>query len=179
MHEVTVTSSGTGVLFVLSAGCFAEVCHRAELNLDGSATIEATLQSLESCCSPLFIRKLDIDTANHVICQVVTDVQVLDLTKLCKLLKDIFIEVLSCSKVMDRCIGLIELLMQDEAMFNMHLKVLLTLASVNRHWQAIRARRSIQSWVLIHVLEQQRLTDSWLVVQPRAAVAMPTSPVTP
>ena len=69
--------------------------------------------------------------------------------------------------------------MQDEAMFNMHLKVLLTLASINRHWQAIRARRRIQSWVLIHVLEQQRLTDSWLVVQPRAAVAMPTSPVTP
>ena len=80
------------------------------------------------------------------------------------------------------CIGawpLTELLMQDQVVLSMHLKVFLALASVNRHWQAIRARGCVQSWVLIHVLEQQRLTNSWLVVQSGAAVAMPTSPVTP
>lgn len=98
MHEVTVAASCTRIFFVLSAGCFTEVCHRAELDLDGSATIKATLQSLESCCRPLFIRELDIDTANHVICQVVANVQVLDLAKLCKLLEDIFIEVLYATK---------------------------------------------------------------------------------
>ena len=104
VHEVTVASSCTGVLFILSAGCFTEVCHRAELYLDGSATIKATLQSLKRCCSPLLIGELDVHAANHVICQVVTDVQVLNLTKLGKLLKDVLIKVLSHDKYCNTCL---------------------------------------------------------------------------
>ena len=95
MHEVAVSSSCAGVLFILSTGRLSEVCHRAELNLNRPASIEASLQPLQGCCSTLFIRELHIHAADHVICQVITDIQILNFAKLCKLLKDVFIKVLS------------------------------------------------------------------------------------
>lgn len=57
-----------------------------------------------------------------------------------------------------------------------YLKMLLCSAWIHRLGQPIGAWRRIQSWVLIHVGQEQRLTDRWLVVQPRASVSMPASP---
>lgn len=95
MHEVAVTSSCAGVLLILSASGLSEVCHRTEFNLYRPASVEASLQALKGRCSTLFIRELDIHAANHVICQIITHIQIFNFAKLCKLFKNVFIKVLS------------------------------------------------------------------------------------
>jgi hypothetical protein len=146
VHEIAVASSGASILLILSTRGFPEVCHRAEFYVDGTAVIEAPLQGLQCTRCGLFVAELDIHAAHHVICQVVAHVQVLNLAKLGQLLKHILIEVL---KVLLACFGV--------------------------HWQRqpIRANRSVQSRVLVHILQEQRLTDSGLVVQAGATVSMP------
>lgn len=94
MHEVAVTSPCTSVLLILTACGLAEISDRRELDHDGPPGIEATLQAGERLGSTLLIPKLDIHTANHVICQIVADVQVLNLAMLRQLLKNIFVKVL-------------------------------------------------------------------------------------
>lgn len=94
MHEVAVTSPCTSVLLILTACGLAEISDRRELDHDGPPGIEATLQAGERLGSTLLIPELDIHTANHVICQIVADVQVLNLAMLGQLLKNIFVKVL-------------------------------------------------------------------------------------
>lgn len=57
-----------------------------------------------------------------------------------------------------------------------HLKVLLQLAWVDACWHAIWPGYCIDNGVLVHVLEEQRGADGWLVVHARASVTVPASP---
>ena len=59
----------------------------------------------------------------------------------------------------------------------MYLKMLLGLSGVHRHGQAIRARRGVQSWVLVQIGQQERGADGGSVVQPRASVSVPACSV--
>lgn len=94
MHEVAVATAGAGVLLVLPAGGFTEVGDRGELAIDGPPGVKAALQAGHSpgCC--IFVPELGIDRADHMVGQVVTDVQILDLAMLGKLFEDILIELL-------------------------------------------------------------------------------------
>lgn len=65
--------------------------------------------------------------------------------------------------MLNGCVGQTRLLLQQQITV-LHLEMLLTLTSVNRHWETIRAWGCIQSWILVHVLKQQCLTDSWFIV---------------
>ena len=95
MHEVAVPSSGTGVLFILTTCGLPEISDRREFNHDGPSSIETPLQTGQRLGCTLLIPEFHVHAANHVICQVVADIQILDLTMLGQLLKNVFIEILA------------------------------------------------------------------------------------
>lgn len=149
MHEVAVATAGAGVLLVLPAGGFTEVGDRGELAIDGPPGVKAALQAGHSpgCC--IFVPELGIDRADHMVGQVVTDVQILDLAMLGKLFEDILIELF---------------------------EMLLALARINGHGQAVGPGRGVERGILVHVLHQQCWTDGGSVMQAGAAITMSASP---
>jgi hypothetical protein len=94
MHEVAVATAVAAVLLILPARRLTEVCHRRVLHNNRAARVKAALKGIVSSYCLLFLPELDIDIANHVISEVVTYIQGLNLTKLAQLLVDILIEVL-------------------------------------------------------------------------------------
>ena len=53
---------------------------------------------LEGILSLVFLPKLDVDITNHVVSQIITYVQALDITIFAQLLKQIFVEILFSTK---------------------------------------------------------------------------------
>lgn len=52
------------------------------------------MQRLECGSSLVLLPKLNVDIANHVVCEIITDIKALDLTELTKFLVNVFIEIL-------------------------------------------------------------------------------------
>ena len=94
MHEIAVASPGACILLILTACGLTEISDRRELNHDGPPSIETALQACQRLCCALLISKFDIHAPNHMIGQVVTDIEVLDFAMLAKLLENVLIEVL-------------------------------------------------------------------------------------
>jgi hypothetical protein len=94
MHEVAVATTVTAVFLILPAGSLTEVCHRGVLHNNRAARVKAALKGIVSSYCLLFLPELDIDIADHVVGEVVTYIQGLNLAKLAQLLVDILIEVL-------------------------------------------------------------------------------------
>lgn len=94
VHKVTITPTVAIVLLELAAGSLAEVGDRGEVGDDGAAGVEATVQSLESGGSVVLLLELDVDVTDHVVGEVVTDVEALDLAELGELLENVLVEVL-------------------------------------------------------------------------------------
>lgn len=67
----------------LPARSFPEVCHWRELCNDGPSIIVAVLQGLQCKCCICLIFELDVHVAYHVVCEIVANVQILDLAELC------------------------------------------------------------------------------------------------
>lgn len=114
MHEVTVSPSVAAILLILAACRLAEICHWREISYDRTARVKSTLQRLQGSCGVVFLLELNINVANHVVGEVVTNVQALDLTELAQLFEDVLVEIL---------------------------KVLLDLAGIDRLALGVNARR--------------------------------------
>lgn len=94
MHEITVATTVAAVLLKLPTGCFTEVSHRRILDDYGAARVKAALESIVCCSCLFFLPELDIHIPYHVVSKIVTDIQILNLTKLAQLLIYVLIEVL-------------------------------------------------------------------------------------
>lgn len=147
VHEIAVPAAIAAVLLKLPASGLAEISDRGEIHDDGAAGVEPPLQGLEGGAGLLLLLELDINITDHVVSEVIADVEALDLAELAELLEDVLVEVL---------------------------KVLLDLAGVDRLSLWVDARGD-HVGTLVHVGEEEGRGDGGPVVEAGAAVAVPAS----
>lgn len=82
VHEITVSAAVAVVFLELAARGFPEIRHRREVCDNWAAIVEAALQGLQGRGGLILLLELDIDVADHVIGEVVADVEALDLAEL-------------------------------------------------------------------------------------------------
>lgn len=56
--------------------------------------VETTMQSLQRSGGLIFLLELNINVADHVICEVIADVEALDLSKLVEFFENVLVEIL-------------------------------------------------------------------------------------
>lgn len=154
MHKIAVTTSIAGVLFILSTCSLTKIGNWREINYNWLTCIKSSSQIANRICSMLFLPELHVYITDHVISQIVTNVQAFNFSILAELLKKIFIEIL--------------VVLLDPARIN----VLGGELGVGAHARG----RSDHVGALVHVGEEKSRADAGLRVEARAAVAMPTSP---
>lgn len=145
VHEVAIPATVAAVLLKLPTRGLAEVGDGGEVGDDGAGVVESSVERVESLGGLVLLAKLDVDVADHVVGEIVADIEALDLTELCELREYVLIEVL---------------------------EVLLDLARVQGLPLRIHAWRD-HVRALVHVRQQQRRRDARPVVQPGAPVAVP------
>ena len=94
MHEIAVTASVTAVLLELPTRGLAEIGDGGEVGDDGAAGVEPPLEGGEGGGGLVLLAELDVNVADHVVGEVVADVEGLDLAELGELLEDVLVEVL-------------------------------------------------------------------------------------
>lgn len=144
VHEVAIPAAVTAVLLKLPTRGLAEVGDGREISDDGAGVVEPSVERVKGLGGLVLLAELDVDVADHVVGEIVADIEALDLTELCELREDVLVEVL---------------------------EVLLDLARVQGLPLRIHAGRD-HVGALVHVRQQQRGRDAWPVVQPRAPVAV-------
>jgi hypothetical protein len=144
VHKVAVSAAVAAVLLELPAGGLPEVSHRRELGDDGAARVVAALQRLQGAGRLLLLAELHVHVPDHVVREVVADVEALDLAVLAQLHEDVLVEVLEV---------LLDPLRVDGVALRVH-------------------ARGDHVRPLVHVAEQQRRGDGRLVVQAGAPVAV-------
>ena len=82
VHEIAVATAITGAFIVLSTLGFSEICDWRELSHNDLASIISSEQSLHGCHCLILALILDIDIANHMLSDVVSNHHLLQLTKL-------------------------------------------------------------------------------------------------
>lgn len=148
MHEIAVTPTVTIILLKLPARGFTEISHRRKISNNGATRVESTLKSLQGGGRLVFLLELHIDVANHVVSEIIADVEALDLPEFAKFFEDVFVEVL---------------------------EVLLDLAGVDGLALGVDAWGD-HVRTLIHVGQKEGWGDCGPVVKARAAIPMPASP---
>lgn len=78
MHEVTETASCTLSHLVLSAARLTKVSHRRQLGVDWTSIEPPVVQLSDGSFRILLAFKLDVNVADQMIAQVVTDIHLLD-----------------------------------------------------------------------------------------------------
>lgn len=78
---------------ILSALAFSKVSHRRILSHYDSSSIESAIKPVEGCLGLFLSDKLGINVAYHMITDVISDNEVLNLSKLCKLHEDLLEEI--------------------------------------------------------------------------------------
>merc|ERR1719409_2218181 len=144
VHEVAVAAAHADGLVVLAAARLAEVRHGRELADERPARVEAAEERLERRVRVLLVGELAVDVADHVVAQVLADVELLDLAVAGELVVDLLVE-------------LVELLLD---------LLRVELRRVPARGGDLRRR------VLVHVLHDHRLREGRLVVLARAPVAV-------
>lgn len=146
MHEITIPAAVTAVLLILPARCLAKIGDRREISDDRAAGVESSLQGSQGGGRLVLLTELDVDVADHVVGEVVADIEGFDLPEFGKLFEDVFEEVL---------------------------EVLLDLAWVDGVALWVHAW-SYHVGTLVHVGEKECRGDGWAVVETRAPVAVTT-----
>lgn len=147
VHEIAVPAAIAAVLLELAAGGLAEVGDGGEVDDDGAAGVEAALEGLEGGVGLVLLLELDVYVADHVVGEVVADVEAFDLAEFAELLEDVLVEVL---------------------------EVLLDLAGVDRLALGIDAGGD-HVGALVHVGEKEGWGDGGAVVEAGAAVPVAAS----
>merc|ERR1719409_1118150 len=92
VHEVAVAAPRAHGLVVLAAARLAEVRHGRELADERPARVEAAEERLERRVRVLLVGELAVDVADHVVAQVLADVELLDLAVAGELVVDLLVE---------------------------------------------------------------------------------------
>jgi hypothetical protein len=144
VHEIAVPTSVAVVLFELPARSLAEIGDRREIGYNRPARVEPALQSLQGGGGLVLLLELDVDVADHVVGEIVADVEALHLAELVKLLEDVLVE---------------------------GLEVLLDLARVDGLALGVHAGGD-HVRPLVHVGEEDRRRDRGPVVEARAPISV-------
>lgn len=147
MHEITITSTIAVVLFILAAGSLPEISDRGEIDNNRAARVKSALEGLQSGSGVILLFKLNINISDHVIGEVIADIEVLDLTELAELLKNILVEIL---------------------------KVFLDLKGIERLALGFDARGD-HVWTVVHVGEEESGRNGRSGVEARATVTVTAS----
>ena len=94
VHKVTVPAAVTVILLVLPASSLPKIRHGREISNDGTPRIEPPLQSLEGGGGLVLLLEEDVDIANHVVSEIVADIERLHLAELVELLEYVLVEIL-------------------------------------------------------------------------------------
>jgi len=80
MHEIAETRSGALPSLILSATSFSEVSNGCQFCVDRSASKPTIVEVIASFQCIIFLLELDIDIANQMVTEVVTNIHFLNLT---------------------------------------------------------------------------------------------------
>lgn len=94
VHEITISSPVAVVFLELAARGFTEVGDGGEVGDNGAAVVKAALQGLQGGGSLVLLLKLDIDITDHMVREIVANVEALDLAELVKFFEDVLVEIL-------------------------------------------------------------------------------------
>lgn len=144
MHKIAIPAAITAVLLVLPAGRLAKIGDGREVSNNRTAGVEPPLQCVESSRSLILLLELDVDISDHVVGEVVADVEALDFAEFAELLEDVLVEIL---------------------------EMLLDLGGVDRLALGVDAG-SDHVGALVHVGQEQRRRDGGAVVEAGAPVAV-------
>ena len=144
MHEVTIPAAVATILLELPTRGLTEVGDGGEIGNNGTRVVESPMECVEGFCSLVLLAELNIDVADHVVGEVVADVEALDVAEFGEFGEDVLVEVL---------------------------EVLLDLAGVEGLALRVDAG-SDHVGALVHVGEEEGRGDAGTVVEARAAVAV-------
>lgn len=81
MHEITIPAAVTAILLKLPARGLAKIGDRREISDDRTAGVESALQSSQGGGRLVLLAELDVDVADHVVGEVVADMERFDLAE--------------------------------------------------------------------------------------------------
>ena len=150
VHKIAEPCPGALPHLVLAAARLAEVCHGAQLRVDGPAAEPAPVQVNDSLLCVRLVLKLDVDVAHKMVAQIVTDIHLLNLAIL--------------------VLALYEHLLKEVVVVFLHLLISHRLTDVT----SVRGLGRVLG-VDVEVLEHQSLREGGFVVDPAASVSVATS----
>lgn len=144
MHKIAVSATITAILLILPTGSLTEIGDGREVGNNRTAGVEPPLQCVQSRRSLILFLELGVDISDHVVGEVVADVEALDFAEFAELLKNVLVEIL---------------------------EMLLDLAGVDRLALGIDTGGD-HVGALVHVGQQQRRRCGGTVVEAGAPVAV-------
>lgn len=144
MHEITIPAAVAAILLELPTRGLAKIRDGGEISDDWACVVESPTKRVKRLGGLVLFAELNIDVADHVIGEVVADVEAFDFAEFGELGEDILVEVL---------------------------EVLLDLAGVEGLALRVDAG-SDHVGALVHVGEEEGRGDAGTVVEARAAVAV-------
>lgn len=106
VHKITIPAAVTVILLILPASRLPKIRHGREISDNGPARIEPPLQGLQGRGGLVLLLEQNIDVANHVVGEVVADVEALHLAELVELLEYVLVEILEVGLDLARVQGL-------------------------------------------------------------------------
>ena len=150
MHKVAESGPGALAHLVLSAAGLAKVRNGAQLGIDGPPAKPAIVEVLNGLFRILFTPELNVDVADEVIAEVVANVHLLNVAVL--------------------VLTLDEAVLEEVVVVFLHLLVghVSQVGAVGGLGRVLR--------VDVEILQDDRLRERWLVVDPRASFAVSARP---
>lgn len=94
MHKVAIASPVTRILLILPASSLTEVCYRRKVHNNRVSSIKSSSEILKRLSSVFFLPELSINITNHVISEIITNVERLKSTVLGEFIEEVLVEVI-------------------------------------------------------------------------------------
>lgn len=85
MHKIAVATSIANIFLILPTSSLTEIRHWGEVHNYWTASVESPTEVLKSGGRMIFLSKLHINIAHHVVRQIIADIEVLNLAVLAEL----------------------------------------------------------------------------------------------
>jgi hypothetical protein len=92
VHKITITATIAVILLKLPAGSFTKISDGREISNDWATRVKSSLKSLQSGCSLVFLLEQNINVTDHVISEIITNIEALDLAKFVQFFKNILVK---------------------------------------------------------------------------------------
>jgi len=145
MHEIAETASSTLSHLILAAARLAEISNRRQLGIYRLLIVPSVIDSNHGFLCVFFILEFHIHIAHKMISKIITHVHLLDFAVFFFQFQE---------HILEKCIVML-----------LRFNIVHDVGSRSSGWGDSIGPLCLVLWVLEHVLEEQSLTEGWLVVE--------------